>query len=113
MLFRSIPGMRAWWLSDMISGGIFDFLVRFIITFCPDLLHLRSLEVGELPETFVFGRIKGFVLFFKMNPHKVLPDGGVGFRANRTVNWHVGARRRGSGLCCYTVRIIHLHETSF
>jgi len=28
-----IPGIHVRWLSDMISSGIFDFLVRFIVAF--------------------------------------------------------------------------------
>ena len=83
----------------MISGGIFDFLVCFGHYFSllyPDLLIFRSLEVGELPGALILGKIKGFVLFFKMNPHEVFPDGGVGFGANRTVNQHIRARRGGS-----------------
>jgi len=59
---------------------------RYSPSFCPDFLHLRSFEVGGLPEALVLGKIKGFVLFFKMNPHKGLPDGGVGSGANRTLN---------------------------
>ena len=62
-------------------------------SFCPYFLHLRSFEVGELPEVLILGKIEGFVFFFEMNLHKILPDGRVGLGAYWTVNGHIGAGR--------------------
>jgi len=80
--------------------------------FCPDFLHLKPFKVGELPEVLVVGKVQGFVPFFKVNFHKIFPDSGVGLWANRTVNRHIGARRGGSRLRRYAVRVFHLNETA-
>ena len=80
--------------------GSFD---GYFPSFPPDLLHFSPFEVGKPPKVFVRGKVQCFVLFLKVNLHKILPDGGICFWADWTVNWHVGARRGGSRLCRYTI----------
>ena len=58
----------------------------FVITFPCFSQILFISDLGGLSEALVLGKIQGFVVFFKMNPHEVLPDGGVGLGANGTVN---------------------------
>jgi hypothetical protein len=83
----------------MSSGGMFDFLVRLVVTF--DLFSqiffisdISKLDNFELPEMLVFGKGSyAFVFFFKMHFHEVLTDGGFGFRAHGALNWHIRTRR--------------------
>jgi hypothetical protein len=81
--------------SSSLSKSAPSALSVSIPSVSPDFLHLGSFKVGELPELFILGKVQSFVLLFKVNFHRIFPDGGVSLWANGAVNRHIGARRRG------------------